>query len=248
MGEALVPQIPGDGGSALLRRARCRDAAGRCAGIPPRRRRAEDAARRSGSGRSSAVRAGEGARHPGALRAHRVHGRHQRRQRRAIGHRHRHRRRQGRVLGHRRRADGVAEDRRVRRRIRDVRRPRAGTEDPGHRAADRQAAPGLLLGQQRRHRRRAARRRGAQQVRRLPTGRPVDVVRMERVLDTRRPRLRADPGRAEDDGGVGSRRSPADDRVRQDDEGLLAGGGGREDSRRGRSDRRLPEPSLRRSR
>ena len=38
-----------------------------------------------------------------------------------------------------------------------------------------------------------------------------------------RSRLHADPRRAEDDGRLGSRRSPADDRHRQDDEGLLAG-------------------------
>ena len=189
-GRGARPQIPGNRRSPVLRRAGRRDAAGRCAGIPARRRRAEDAAGRSRPGRSSAVRAGQGTRHPRALRAHRVHRRHQRRQRRTVGHRHRHRRRQSRVLGHRRRADGLAEDRRVRRRIRHVRRPRAGTEDPGHRAADRQAAPGLLLRQQRRHRRCADRRRGAQQVRRLPAARPMDVVRMERVLDTRRPRLR----------------------------------------------------------
>ena len=49
--------------------------------------------------------------------------------------------------------------------------------------------------------------------------------------------------RPEDDGGLGPRRSPADDRHRQDDEGLLAGAG-RKDSRR-RTDRRLPEPSVR---
>ena len=81
------------------------------------------------------------------------HRRHQRRQRRPLGRRHRDRRRQGRVLGHRRRADGLAEDHRLRRRVRDVRRPRAGAEDAGDRAAGRQAAPRLLLRQQRRHRR-----------------------------------------------------------------------------------------------
>ena len=81
--------------------------------------------------RSSAVRAGEGPRHPRAVRAHRVHRRHQRRQRRTVGRRHRHGRRQGRVLGHRRRADGRAEDHRVRGRVRDVRRPRAGAQDAG---------------------------------------------------------------------------------------------------------------------
>ena len=81
--------------------------------------------------RSSAVRAGEGPRHPRAVRPHRVDRRHQRRQRRPVGRRHRDGRRQGRVLGHRRRADGLAEDHRVRRRVRDVRRPRAGAEDAG---------------------------------------------------------------------------------------------------------------------
>ena len=66
------------------------------------------------------------------------------------------------------------------------------------------------------------RRRRAQQVRRLPVGGSVDVVRMERVLDTRRPRLRPDSRRPENDGGLGPGGSPADDRVRQDHERVLA--------------------------
>ena len=62
--------------------------------------------------------------------------------------------------GHCRRINGIAENRGVRRRIRDVRRARAGTEDPGV-ALQTGKAPALFLGQQRRHRRCAARRRGA---------------------------------------------------------------------------------------
>ena len=149
-------------------------------------------------------RAGQGPRHPRAVRAHRVHRRHQRRQRRALRRRHRHRRRQGRVLGHRRRADGLAENRRLRGRVRHVRRPRAGTEDAGHRAPDRQAAARVLLRQQRRHRRCADRRRGAQQVRGLQAEGSVDVVRMERLHHPGRTRLRSDPRRPEDDGRAGT--------------------------------------------
>ena len=192
MGEALARKYKATGDAATTSRptSRCcrstRSASGaaparwrRCCGQRPRR--------------PSAVRAGEGPRHPRALRTHRIHRRHQRRQRRPLGRRHRDGGRQGRVLGHRRRADRPAEDRRVRRRVRHVRRPRAGTEDAGDRAADRQAAAHVLLRQQRRHRRCAHRRRGAQQVRRLQAGRSVDVVRLERLHDPRRPRLRADP-------------------------------------------------------
>ena len=46
-----------------------------------------------------------------------------------------------------------------------------------------------------------------------------------------RPRLRPDRRRAQDDGGLGSGGSPADDRDRQDDQGLLARRGERQDSR-----------------
>ena len=58
------------------------------------------------------------------------------------------------------------EDHRVRRRVRAVRRPRAGAEDAGDGAEGRQAAPRHVLRQQRRHRRLAHRRRHRQQVRR----------------------------------------------------------------------------------
>ena len=103
-GRGAVSPAPGDRRPALSRGARRRDAVGRRARLPARRRRAQDAARGPGARRPSAVRAGEGARHPRALRAHRIDRRDERRQRRAVGHRHRHRGRQGRVLGHRRRA------------------------------------------------------------------------------------------------------------------------------------------------
>ncbi len=66
---------------------------------------------------------------------------------------------------------------RLRGRVRDVRGPRSGAEDPSHRPSGRQAPPDLLLRQQRRHRRRADRRRGEPEVRRLPpaatSGRPT---------------------------------------------------------------------------
>ena len=244
-GPGAVPQAPGDGRPPLSRRAGRRDAAGRRAGIPPRRRRAEDPARGSGAAGPSAVRPGQGTRHPRAVRAHRVHRRHQRRQRRPLGRRHRHGGGEGRVLGHRRRPHGHAEGHRLRGRVRHDRGPRAGAQDPGHRAAGRQAAPDLPLRQQRRHRRLADRRRRGQQVRRLPPGRPVDVVRLERLLAAGWPRLRPDRGRAQDHGGVGPGGSPADDRDRQDHQGILARRGERQDPRGGRSGRGLSEPSVR---
>ena len=111
----------------------------------------EDAAPGSGARRHAALRAGQGARHQGPRRTCRERRRHQRCQRRSLGHWHRHRRRQGRVLGHRRRVDGRAEDHRVRRRVRDDRRSRAGAEDAGPGAADRQASAGDDFRQQRRH-------------------------------------------------------------------------------------------------
>ena len=117
---------------------------------------------------------------------------------------------------------GDAEDHRVRGRVRDDRGPRAGAQDPGDRAAGRQAAADLPLRQQRRHRRFADRRRRVQQVRRLPPGRSVDLVRLERLHAAGRPRLRPDRRRAEDDGGLGPGGSAADDRHRQDHQGLLA--------------------------
>ena len=82
----------------------------------------EDAAEGQRPRRSSAVRAGEGSRHSRAVRSHRIHRRHQRRERRPVGRRSRHGRRQGRVLGHRGRRHRLAEDHRLRRRVRDVRR------------------------------------------------------------------------------------------------------------------------------
>ncbi len=54
-----------------------------------------------------------------------------------------------------------------------------------HRAPGGQAPPDLPVRQQRRHRRLADRRRRAQQVLRLPLDRPVDLVRLERLLASR---------------------------------------------------------------
>ena len=181
LGQALYRKHQATGDPPLSRGAGRRDAAGRRAGIPPRRRRAEDAARGPGAVGPSAVRPGQGARHPGAVRAHRVHRSHQRRQRRPLGRRDRDGGGKGGVLGHRRRPHGDAEGHRVRGRVRHDRGPRPGAQDPGHRAAGRQAAPDLPVRQQRRHRRFADRRRRAQQVHRLPPGRPVDLLRLERA-------------------------------------------------------------------
>ena len=161
----------------------------------------------------------------GAGRTRREHRRHQRRQRWPLGNRHRDRSRQGGLLGRDGRGYRRAEDHRLRRRVRDDRGSRAGAEDAGAGAQSRQAAARDDLRQQRRHRRLADRRRHRSQVRRLQAGRSVDLVRLERVRGPGRQRLRPGRRRAEDHGALGSGRSPADGRDRQDDEGLLAGGG-----------------------
>ena len=164
LGQALYRKHHATGRSPLSRGAGRRDAAGRRAGIPPRRRRAEDLARGPGAVGPSAVRPGEGARHPGAVRTHRVHRSHQRRQRRPLGRRSRDGRGKGGVLGHHRRPHGDAEGHRARGRVRHDRGTRPGAQDPGHRAAGRQAAPDLPVRQQRGHRRFPDRRRCGQQV------------------------------------------------------------------------------------
>ena len=245
LGQALLSQAPGDGRPPLLRGAGRRDAAGRRAGISPRRRRAEDAALGSGADRSPAVRPGQGARDSRAVGPHRVHRRHQRRQRRPLGRGHRDGGGQGRLLGHHGRPDGDAEDHRLRGRVRDDRGPRAGDQDPGHRPAGRQAAADLPVRQQRRHRRLADRRGRGQQVHGLSAGRSVDLVRLERLHAAGRSRLRADRRGDEEDGGVGPDGSAPDDRDRQDHQGLLAGRGQRQDPRSRRSGGRVPEPSVR---
>ncbi len=244
-GRGAVPQVSGDGRPPLLRGAGRRDAAGRCAGIPPRGRSAQDAPRGSGSGGSSAVRPGQGAGHPGPRRAHRVDGRHQRRQWRSIGRGRRVGGGEGRVLGHRRRSHGHAEGHRLRGRVRHDGGARPGAQDTGDRAPGRQAATHRPLRQQRRHRRCADRRRGGQEVRGLPVDRSVDLLRVERVLPPGRSRLRPDRGRAQDDGGLGPGGSPSDDRDRDDRQGVLARRSEREDSRGGRSGGGLSEPSVR---
>ena len=158
------------------------------------------------AGRPSAVRAGEGPRHPRAVRPHRVDRRHNDVNGGPSG------------VGIATAAGKaafwdivgaalrLAEDHRVRRRVRDVRGPRAGAEDAGDGAAGRQAAAHLLLRQQRRHRRRAASaawctsKFDGYELRDQWTSYGWNVFD-----DCRRPRLRADPRRAEDDGGLGSR-------------------------------------------
>ncbi len=79
---------------------------------------ARHAARGQRSRGSSALRPSEGSRHPRALGPHRIHRRHERRQRRPFGRRHRNGCRQGRLLGHLRRRHRLAEDRSLRRRVR----------------------------------------------------------------------------------------------------------------------------------
>jgi hypothetical protein len=74
--------------------------------------------------------------------------------------------------------------------------------------------------------------RRQQQVRRLPADRAVEVVRLERLLHSGRPRLRPDCRRPPRDGDLGSGGSASDDRARHDDERLLAQREGRKDSRR----------------
>ena len=107
---------------------------------------------RNGFGRPSAVRAGERPRHSCALGTCRKHRRHQRRERRTLGHRHRDGRGQSGVLGCGGRA-GVAESDRAGRRIRAHRRSRAGVEDAGARAASGKAFARDDFRQQRGHRR-----------------------------------------------------------------------------------------------
>ncbi len=182
-GRSARPEIRSHRRSPLLRRtpiSRCcrstRSASG--AAPAPSRRCSKD----NGLADHPQVRPGQRPRDPRAVRPHRIDRRHQRRQRRPLGRRPRDGGRQSRLLGLPRRRHGLAEDRRVRRRVRDVRRPRSGAEDAGDGRAGRQAAAHLLLRQQRRHRRRADRRRDAEQVRRrLRAARSVDVVRLERL-------------------------------------------------------------------
>ena len=127
------------------------------------------------------------------------------------------------------------EDHRLRRRVRDDRRSRAGAQDAGAGHEGRQAAPGHDLRQQRRHRRLAHRRRDRREVRRLQPHRAVDLLRLERLRRRQRQRLRPGRHRAQDDGGLGSEGPASDGAHRQDGEGLLAGGGKRQDSRLRRS-------------
>src|SRR6059058_2584121 len=151
----------------------------------------------------------------------------------------------GGVLGHHGRPHGDAEGHRARGRVRHDRGTRPGAQDPGHRAAGRQAAPDLPVLQQRRHRRFLDRWRGVQPVHGLPLDRPVDFVRVERVVAAGWSRLRPDRGRAPDHGGVGPGGSPPDDRDRHDHQGVLARRGERQDPRGGRPGGGLPEPSVR---
>ena len=105
MGQALARKYEATGDRRYYVDPARGDPADRRARLPARRRRDEDAAAGPRARRSSAVRAGKAARHPGAGRTRREHRRHQRRQRRSLRHRHRHGRRQGGVLGRHRRGD-----------------------------------------------------------------------------------------------------------------------------------------------
>ena len=78
-------------------------------------------------------------------------------------------------------APEFAQSHRARRRVRHDRRPRAGAQDAGARAAGGQAPAHHPLRQQRRHRRRPPRRRRSRQIPRLRSRRSVDVLRMERL-------------------------------------------------------------------
>ena len=73
----------------------------------------------------------------------------------------------------------------------------------------------------------------AQEVRRLPADRSVDLLWVERVPSAGWSRLRPDRGRAQDHGGMGPGGSPSDDRDRHDHQGVLARRGEREDPRSG---------------
>ena len=219
---------------------------GRCAGIPPRRRRAEDAARGSRSVGPSAVRPGQGraasGRWPGTSRAptspttstaaRRAWASPRRRGRPRSGTssaRPWGRRRSSRFEGEFAMTEGHAQELKTQAIALQVgKRLRIFLSD-NNAGIDDSLIGGVV----------------PRQVQGLPPGRPVDLVRVERVLAGRRSRLRPDRRRAQDDGGVGSGGSPADDRHRQDHQGLLARRGGRQDSRGRRSGGGLSEPSLR---
>ena len=125
-----------------------------------------------------------------------------------------------------------------------MRGPRAGSEKPGAGAEGREASARHVLGKQRRHRRLDARRRDRQQVHRLRLRGAVEIVRLECDDDGEWARLRPDRQPPEGDGGLGSGRSPADDRDRKNHQRLLAHRIERENRRLVRSGRRLSEPSL----
>jgi hypothetical protein len=101
-----------------------------------------------GTRRRAAVRAGERGqpRHSRAVGPYRIDRPEQRRQRRTVGGGPGDCSREGRVLGHGRRSRGSAQGDRLRRRVRAVRRSRAGVEDAGARAEGRQAASRHVLG------------------------------------------------------------------------------------------------------
>ena len=69
------------------------------------------------------------------------------------------------------------------------------------------------------------------EVRPLPPGRSVDLLRLERLHPRRRQRLRPGCRGAQNHGGLGSQRPPSHDRHRQDHQGLLAARVARKDLR-----------------
>ena len=108
----------------------------------------------------------------------------------------------------------------------------------GARAAGRQASADPAVDEQRRHRRRADRRRRQGALRRLRPREPVGLLRLERLRDRRRQRLRRGLRRPQGDGGLAGGRPAADDPRRSHGEGLVAGGGQRAAPRLRRADRR----------
>ncbi len=121
MGQALDRQYKATGDRRYYVAPGAGDAVGRRARLPPRRRRACDAAARTtGSTAHPLFAQAKAPRHPRAVAAHRIHRRHQRRQRRPLRASASRRPPASRVLGHPGLRHRLAEDRRVRGRVRAV--------------------------------------------------------------------------------------------------------------------------------
>ena len=188
----------------------------------------------------------ETARHPRAFRPCGSHRPHQRRQRRAFGHRHRHGRREGGVLGLCRRPSLNSP------KIFALEGEFALTE--GHAQEFKTQALALQVGKRLR-------------VLLSDNNAGIDDSLLGGVIASRyeayrlvdqwtsygwnvlpdgaRQRLRADPGGAQNHGRLGPRGPPSHGGDRQDHQGLLAGRGGRQNSRLRRPVGGLQEPSLR---